>query len=169
MKYTDVIQAHSLGPPSSAPIIMRRRTKIVMQPNEVAKKTRREKLRPSALSMYSGSWYTKKLYTVSINHGTPMPTYMFTELLQQGTLSGLFSFNSRYCFSFSKHKECVGLIWEEMCRMNLQVMFAIAESAVTWRSAAILLATRSGHEVPAASAVNAITYGLTPAQKKYFF
>jgi hypothetical protein len=59
MKYTDVIQAHSLGPPSSAPIIMRRRTKTVMQANEVAKKTRREKLKPAALSMCSGSWYTK--------------------------------------------------------------------------------------------------------------
>jgi hypothetical protein len=48
------------------------------------------------------------------------------------------------------------------------VMLAIAESAVTWRSAAILLATRSGHEVPAASAVNAITYGLTPIEKNIF-
>uniref|UniRef100_A0A0A8XTA5 ATMHX n=1 Tax=Arundo donax TaxID=35708 RepID=A0A0A8XTA5_ARUDO len=55
MKYTDVIQAHSLGPPSSAPSTMRRRTKTVIQPNDVAKKTRREKLRPSALSMYRGS------------------------------------------------------------------------------------------------------------------
>lgn len=51
---------------------------------------------------------------------------------------------------------------------NLQVMLAIAESAVTWRSAAILLATRSGHEVPAASAVNAITYGFSPTQKGRF-
>jgi hypothetical protein len=32
-----------------------------------------------------------------------------------------------------------------------------------------LLATRSGHEVPAASAVNAITYGFTPTQKVDFF
>ena len=43
-------------------------------------------------------------------------------------------------------------------------MFAMAESAVSCRSAAILLATKSGHEVPAASAVNAITYGFTPAR-----
>jgi hypothetical protein len=40
---------------------------------------------------------------------------------------------------------------------NLQVMFAMAESAVVWRSAAILLATKSGHEVPLANAVNAMT------------
>lgn len=45
-----------------------------------------------------------------------------------------------------------------MCgEWNLQVMLAMAESAVTWRSAAILLATKSGHEVPLASAVKAIT------------
>ena len=56
IKYTDVAQAHNLGPPSSAPSTMRRRTKTVIQPNDVAKKTRREKLRPAALSMYSGSW-----------------------------------------------------------------------------------------------------------------
>lgn len=57
-----------------------------------------------------------------------------------------------------------------MCNVetNLQVMLAIAESAVTCRSAAILLVTRSGHEVPAVSAVNAITYGLTPAQNGVF-
>lgn len=36
-------------------------------------------------------------------------------------------------------------------------MLAIAESAVVWRSAAILLATKSGHDVPAANAVNAMT------------
>lgn len=48
-------------------------------------------------------------------------------------------------------------------------MLAIAESAVTWRSAAILLATRSGHEVPAASAVNAMTYGLTPVKTDDFY
>jgi hypothetical protein len=54
MKYTDV--AHSLGPPSSVPSIMRRRTKTAIQPNDVAKKTTREELRPAALSMYSGSW-----------------------------------------------------------------------------------------------------------------
>lgn len=36
-------------------------------------------------------------------------------------------------------------------------MFAMAESAVVCLSAAILLATRSGHEVPPANAVNAIT------------
>lgn len=40
---------------------------------------------------------------------------------------------------------------------NLQVIFAIAESAVICRSAAILLATKSGHEVPLANAVNAMT------------
>uniref|UniRef100_I1R1X5 Uncharacterized protein n=1 Tax=Oryza glaberrima TaxID=4538 RepID=I1R1X5_ORYGL len=56
MKYTDVAQAHFLGPPSSAPSMTRRRTKTVMQPNDVAKKTRREKLRPAALSMYRGFW-----------------------------------------------------------------------------------------------------------------
>lgn len=44
-------------------------------------------------------------------------------------------------------------------RENLQVMLAMAESAVTCRSAAILLATRSGHDVPAAKAVNAMVYG----------
>lgn len=52
----------------------------------------------------------------------------------------------------------------EFFLFNLQVMFAMAESAVSCRSAAILLATKSGHEVPAASAVNAITYGFTPAR-----
>lgn len=41
-------------------------------------------------------------------------------------------------------------------------MFAIAESAVVWRSAAILLATKSGHEVPLANTVNAMTYGFIP-------
>lgn len=46
---------------------------------------------------------------------------------------------------------------------DLQVMFAIAESAVVCRSAAILLATKSGHEVPPASAVNAMTYAFIPA------
>lgn len=45
----------------------------------------------------------------------------------------------------------------EMEEWNLQVMLAMAESAVVWRSAAILLATKSGHEVPPANAVNAIT------------
>lgn len=48
-------------------------------------------------------------------------------------------------------------------------MFAMAESAVSCRSAAILLATKSGHEVPLASAVNAITYGFIPADQKRFF
>jgi hypothetical protein len=41
-------------------------------------------------------------------------------------------------------------------------MFAMAESAVVWRSAAILLATKSGHEVPLANAVNAMTYAFIP-------
>ena len=41
-------------------------------------------------------------------------------------------------------------------------MFAMAESAVVWRSAAILLATKSGQEVPPANAVNAITYEFIP-------
>ena len=45
----------------------------------------------------------------------------------------------------------------EVDEWNLHMMFAMAESAVAWRSAAILLATRSGHEVPPASAVNAMT------------
>lgn len=40
---------------------------------------------------------------------------------------------------------------------DLQVIFAMAESAVICRSAAILLATKSGHEVPLANAVNAMT------------
>lgn len=48
----------------------------------------------------------------------------------------------------------------------LQVMFAMAESAVVWRSAAILLATKSGHEVPLASAVNAMTYAFIPEEKE---
>lgn len=39
---------------------------------------------------------------------------------------------------------------------DLQVMLAMAESAVICRSAAILLATKSGHDVPAAKAVNAM-------------
>lgn len=46
------------------------------------------------------------------------------------------------------------------------MIFAIAESAVSCRSAAILLATKSGHEVPPASAVNAITYGFIPVKMK---
>lgn len=39
---------------------------------------------------------------------------------------------------------------------NLQVILAMAESAVICLSAAILLAIKSGHEVPAASAVKAM-------------
>lgn len=49
----------------------------------------------------------------------------------------------------------------------LQVMLAMAESAVNWRSAAILLATKSGHEVPLANAVNAMTYAFMPIRNMH--
>lgn len=82
MKNTQVIHAQSFGPPSSAPNVRRLITRTAIQPTEVAKNTSNEKLRPAAFSIRSGSLYTKKLYAVSISHGTPMPTYIFTELLQ---------------------------------------------------------------------------------------
>lgn len=82
MKNTKVIQAQSLGPPSSAPNVRRLITRTAIQPTEVEKNTSKEKLRPAAFSIRSGSLCTKKLYAVSISHGTPMPTYIFTELLQ---------------------------------------------------------------------------------------
>lgn len=82
MKNAQVIHAQSLGPPSSAPNVRRLITRTAIQPTEVEKNTSSEKLRPAAFSIRSGSLYTKKLYAVSISHGTPMPTYIFTELLQ---------------------------------------------------------------------------------------
>lgn len=74
MKYTQVIQAQSFGPPSSAPNVRRLYTRTPIQPTEVEKNTSKEKLSPSAFSILSGSLYTKKLYAVLISHGTPMPT-----------------------------------------------------------------------------------------------
>ena len=81
MKYTQVIHAQSLGPPSSAPKTRRLKTKTEIHPTEVEKKTSKEKLSPPAFWIRRGSLYAMKLYKVSISHGTPMPTYMFTELL----------------------------------------------------------------------------------------
>lgn len=83
MKYTQVIQAQCLGPPSSAPNVRRLNTRTAMHPTEVEKKTSKEKLSPSAFWIRSGSLYAMKLYAVSISHGMPMPTYIFTELLQK--------------------------------------------------------------------------------------
>ncbi|KAK2403600.1 magnesium/proton exchanger [Trifolium repens] len=83
MKNAQVIHAQSLGPPSSAPKTIRLRTKTDIHPTEVAKKTINEKLSPPAFSIRRGSLYAMKLYKVSISHGTPMPTYIFTELLQK--------------------------------------------------------------------------------------
>lgn len=83
MKYTQVTQAQSLGPPSSAPNVTRLYTRTAIHPTEVAKKTSKEKLSPSAFWIRNGSLYTTKLYAVSISHGMPMPTYIFTELLQK--------------------------------------------------------------------------------------
>ena len=73
IKYTEVTQAHSLGPPSSAPKVRRLNTRTAMQPTEVAKKTSREKLSPLALLIRKGSLYAMKLYAVSMSHGMPMP------------------------------------------------------------------------------------------------
>jgi len=83
MKKAQVIHAQSLGPPSSAPKIIRLKTKTDIHPTEVQKKTIREKLSPPALWIRRGSRYAMKLYKVSISHGTPIPTYIFTELLQK--------------------------------------------------------------------------------------
>lgn len=74
IKYADVSQAHILGPPSSAPIVRRLNTRTAIQPAEVTKKTRREKLSPAAFSTRNGSPYAMKLYVVSISQGTPIPT-----------------------------------------------------------------------------------------------
>lgn len=83
MKNTNVIHAQSLGPPSSAPKIIRLITKTEIHPTEVEKKTINEKLSPPASWILRGSLYAMKLYKVSISHGTPIPTYIFTELLQK--------------------------------------------------------------------------------------
>lgn len=83
MKNTAVIHAQSLGPPSSAPKTRRLTTKTEIHPTEVQKKTINEKLSPPAFWIWRGSLYAMKLYKVSISHGTPMPTYIFTELLQK--------------------------------------------------------------------------------------
>lgn len=99
----------------------------------------------------------------------PMPIYIFTELLQKK--KGTRKDNSYQGFSLSPQLKDAGTLYyntdckrgtrllseTEVDEQNLQMMFAMAESAVVWRSAAILLATRSGHEVPAANAVNAMT------------
>ena len=74
MKYTEVTQAQSFGPPSSAPNVRRLNTRTPIQPTEVEKKTSKEKLSPAALLIRRGSLYAMKLYAVSISHGTPMPT-----------------------------------------------------------------------------------------------
>lgn len=101
----------------------------------------------------------------------PMPIYIFTELLQKKK-KGTRKENSYQGFSLSPQLKDAGTLYynntdckrgtrllseTEVDEQNLQMMFAMAESAVVWRSAAILLATRSGHEVPAANAVNAMT------------
>jgi hypothetical protein len=83
MKNAQVTHAQSLGPPSSAPKTIRLTIKTEIHPTEVAKKTISEKLSPPAFWIRRGSLYAMKLYKVSISHGTPMPTYMFTELLQK--------------------------------------------------------------------------------------
>lgn len=83
MKKKHVTQAQSLGPPSSAPNVRRLNTSTAMQATEVEKNTSKLKLRPAASFIFSGSLYAMKLYVVLISHGTPIPTYMFTELLQK--------------------------------------------------------------------------------------
>jgi len=83
MKKEQVIHAQSLGPPSSAPKIIRLKTKTDIHPTEVQKKTINEKLSPPAFWIRRGSRYAMKLYKVLISHGTPIPTYIFTELLQK--------------------------------------------------------------------------------------
>lgn len=82
MMNTEVTQAQNLGPPSSAPSVRRLNTRTPIQPTEQQKNTSKEKLSPSAFFIVNGSPYAIKLYAASISHGMPMPTYMFTELLQ---------------------------------------------------------------------------------------
>lgn len=55
MKYTQVIQAQTFGPPSSAPNVRRLNTRTAIQPTEVQKKTSKEKLSPPAFSIRNGS------------------------------------------------------------------------------------------------------------------
>ena len=54
MKNAQVIHAQSLGPPSSAPKIIRLKTKTEIHPTEVEKKTINEKLSPPAF--WSPMW-----------------------------------------------------------------------------------------------------------------
>lgn len=61
IKYAQVIQAQTLGPPSSAPNTIRLSTKIEMQQTDVEKKTSKEKLSPRAFSICRGSPYAIKL------------------------------------------------------------------------------------------------------------
>lgn len=83
MKKIHVIQAQTLGPPSSAPNVRRLNTSTIMQATEVEKNTNKLKLKPPASFIFNGSLYAMKLYVVLISHGTPIPTYMFTELLPE--------------------------------------------------------------------------------------
>lgn len=55
IKYTEVTQAQSFGPPSSAPSVRRLNTRTAMQPTEVQKNTSNEKLSPSAFWTRKGS------------------------------------------------------------------------------------------------------------------
>lgn len=61
MKYAQVIQAQTLGPPSSPPNTSRLSTKTEIHPTEVEKKTSNEKLSPFAFSICKGSPYAIKL------------------------------------------------------------------------------------------------------------
>lgn len=74
IKYAQVTQAQTFGPPSSAPNVKRLNTKTPIQPTEVQKKTSKEKLSPCAFCMRSGSLYAMKLYNVSMSQGIPIPT-----------------------------------------------------------------------------------------------
>ncbi|MFS7901675.1 hypothetical protein Hanom_Chr01g00002421 [Helianthus anomalus] len=111
MKYAQVIQAQTRGPPSSPPNTTLLSTKTEIHPTEVEKKTNNEKLNPDAFSIYNGSPYAIKLYAVSISHGTPIPTYMFTELLHKvkKKVCSMFQFlvsfvPPKVCFSASGSK-----------------------------------------------------------------
>lgn len=73
MKYTQVSQAQTLGPPSSAPKVRRLNTKTAIQAIDVAKKTSNEKLRSPALSIFNGLLYAMKLYNVLMSQGMPIP------------------------------------------------------------------------------------------------
>ena len=145
MKKMHVTQAQSLGPPSSAPNVRRLNTSTAMQATEVEKNTSNEKLRPAASFIFRGSLYAMKLYAVFISHGTPIPTYMFTELLQicqaiQLTFNPHIAFNvpislqnqvriSRdvQLFPFSRfncfHQHII--LWEMMGRRTLRQWFQI--------------------------------------------